>query len=101
MINIWADHVSLYEPEVGGFAPHVPTENTWAEHVLEKVTKDLDDHDYDHMKPFNWTHLLEAFKEKRCVVFWTCENLTKLLQQNARDHQLTCKPHWAGPERCS
>ena len=53
------------------------------------------------MLPFTWKHLLEAWKDKRPKVFWTCENLNKLLQQNARDHQLTCKPHWAGPERCS
>ena len=47
VLNIWADHVSLYEPQMGKCAPLVPTENTWAEHVLEKQTKELDDHDYD------------------------------------------------------
>ena len=101
VLNVWADHVSCYDSSVSGFAPLKPTENTWSEHLLATDKDQDDEHDYDTMRPFNWADLLEAWKDKRAEVFWTTQNLNKLLQQNARDHQLACKPHWAGPERCS
>ncbi len=78
---MWADHVSTYQSEVGGFAPHEPTEDTpWPEHLLATAKDDDDEHHYDKMLPFNWADLLEAWQQKRAVVFWTTQELDKLLE---------------------
>ena len=45
VLNVWADHVSTYQSDVGGYAPHEPTEQTpWPQHLLAAANDDDDVH---------------------------------------------------------
>ena len=70
VLNVWSDHVSTYHSDVGGYTPEKPTEEApWPEHLLATAKDEDDIHKYDDMVPFNRAQLLEAWQQKRAVVF--------------------------------
>ena len=77
-LNVCADHVSAYHPDVGCHAPKNPDKQQWAEHLLVSAKGDQDAHLYDDMVQFDWQLLLGAVRDKRKAVFWTDEPLERL-----------------------
>ena len=52
------------------------------------------------MLELDWSQLLEAWHEKRKVVFWTTEPIERL-EEGLRANNLAFVPHYSAPDQCN
>ena len=100
VLNVWADHVTTYDSDIGCHAPKKPDKQQWAEHLLVSAKGDQDAHLYDDMVQFEWPLLLGAVQNKRKAVFWTDAPLERL-EKGLHDNGLAFVPHYSAPGHCT